>query len=443
MTRHQRLSLHVLLLFLSFTSLSLGQGKTKLSLLKTIKGGLAPKSIITNGKGKFFAQNMMYLHTVTVYDAKGNLLKTISDEVTIKNAADSTSKILKGSPVEACATADGKYVWVSNYQMYGEGYDKPGCDACIGSGYDKSILYKINTETYKIEAVVEVGSVPKFIALSPDERFLAVSNWTSATVSIINPNTHKHIRTIKVGAYPRGLAFNDSSTKLYVTSMGRDRIEEIDLSSWSVKQHKNIGDSPRHIIYHDTILYVSLNKENKILKWNLTTNEKQKLNVGSKPRSTALTKDGKYLYVVNYGSNTMSKINTTTMKVEQTEKTGEKPIGITIDEVNKHIWVSCYQGVINIFQEVATITEGINALPKQMTLSNTGGKYHIIVASLTSKSDAEKLKLKLVKRGHSPTVLSSDKRYRLSVASFNTAAEAHTNIKKYTHINEGVWVLEN
>jgi len=439
MNKYQRLCLYTLLL--SFASLSIGQ--TKMALLKTIKRGLAPKSIINNGKGKFFAQNMMYLHTVTVYDDKGNLLKTIDDEVTIKNPADSSSKVLKGSPVEACATADGNYVWVSNYQMYGEGYDKPGCDACIGSAYDKSMLYKINTNTYNIDAVVEVGSVPKFISLSPDERFLAVSNWTSATVSIINPKTHQLIRTIKVGAYPRGLAFDDSSTALYVASMGRDRIEEINLNNWNITQHKGIGDAPRHLIYHDSTLYVSLNNEQKILKWNLRTNEKQKLKVGNKPRSTALTKDGRYLYVVNYGSHTCSKINTATMKVEQVVETGEKPIGITIDEANNHIWVSCYQGVINIFEEVPTTTEPSKVPNRQIVTPNTVGKYHIIVASLTSKSDAEKLKAKLLAQGHSPTVISVDKRYRLSVASYKTAEEAHTNIKKYTHLNQGVWVYKN
>src|SRR4051794_38972587 len=52
-----------------------------LSLATTITGAISPKSVDATGTGLVFAQNMMYRHTMTVYDKNGALVKTIPDSV--------------------------------------------------------------------------------------------------------------------------------------------------------------------------------------------------------------------------------------------------------------------------------------------------------------------------------------------------------------------------
>ena len=42
----------------------------KLVLVKTIGGKISPKSVLASGSGLVSAHNMMYSHTVTIYDAK-------------------------------------------------------------------------------------------------------------------------------------------------------------------------------------------------------------------------------------------------------------------------------------------------------------------------------------------------------------------------------------
>ena len=58
---------------------------------------LSPKSIVYVPGGRFFAQNMMYHHTVTVYDRAGNLVRTIPDGVrlilTLPEAASTSGSI--------------------------------------------------------------------------------------------------------------------------------------------------------------------------------------------------------------------------------------------------------------------------------------------------------------------------------------------------------------
>jgi hypothetical protein len=80
-----------------------------LTEVETISGGLAAKSVVASGNDLFFAQNMMYRHTISVFDREYELLATISDEVTPAEfgfAEDFPGTYL-GSPVEAAFTSDG------------------------------------------------------------------------------------------------------------------------------------------------------------------------------------------------------------------------------------------------------------------------------------------------------------------------------------------------
>ena len=75
------------------------------------------------------------------------------------------------------------------------------------------------------------------------------------------------------------------------------------------------------------------------------------LYTGSEPRSMAMAPDGKSLYMINYGSNTMSKVRTSSMKVIQVVNINVAPIGITHDAPTKSTWVCCYSGSIIVFDD--------------------------------------------------------------------------------------------
>ena len=65
----------------------------------------------------------------------------------------------------------------------------------------------------------------------------------------------------------------------------------------------------------------------------------------------AISPEGSYLYVVNYLSNTMTKVRTSDMRGVQTVRTNPNPIGITYDNATHHVWVACYSGSIMVFQD--------------------------------------------------------------------------------------------
>jgi YVTN family beta-propeller protein len=76
-----------------------------------------------------------------------------------------------------------------------------------------------------------------------------------------------------------------------------------------------------------------------------------KVTTGERPRSLAIADDGKALYVVNYESDTVTKLRTSDMKTLQTIDACYHPIGITYDAPTRRVWVACYGGALLVFDD--------------------------------------------------------------------------------------------
>ena len=327
---------------------------TKMSLVKTITGNISPKSVRSSGSGLVSAHNMMYRHSVTIYDANTfELVSTVPDSVQLsKYGYSKYSSIYKGSPVEGAYSPDGKYLYVTNYAMYGKGFTREGHDICSpASGYDTSFLYRVNLANYEIDNVYPVGSVPKVVEVTPDNKFVLVSNWCSYDLTVISIASQKVVKTIKIGRYPRGIAVSNDSKFAYVAEMGGNQIHVINLEDFS-KTYIPIGSNPRAIVLSpdNSMMYVTMNLSGKVASWDLLNNKAGKsVKTGKAARSLAISSDGTALFVVNFISNTISKVRTSDMKVFQSIKACNEPIGITYDSPTSRTWVACYGGAIKIY----------------------------------------------------------------------------------------------
>ena len=323
-------------------------------LVKTINGKISPKSVEASGNGLVSAHNMMYNHTVTLYNSKtGDLVATIPDSVVLSDFGfKKYSGNYRGAPVEGSFSPDGKYLYFTNYAMYGKGFNKEGHDTCSpASGYDSSFLSRLNLTTQKIDAVFPVGSVPKVVKVTPDNKYILVSNWCSYTLTVISVESGKTVKSIKIGRYPRGIAISAESTYAYVAEMGGSNIHRINLNDFSETQIP-IGSNPRAIVLSPdgSKLYATLNLAGKVIGWDLEKGKVIKsVKTGQAARSLAISHDGTALYVVNFSSGTMSKVATQGMKLLQTVKVCSEPIGITYDTSTDKTWVACYGGAIKIF----------------------------------------------------------------------------------------------
>jgi len=314
---------------------------------------LQPKSVVASGTGLFFAQNMMYRHNVMVFDRGGNVLARIPDDVDLAAFGVKGGVKAQGSPVEAAFLPDTSYVYVSNYKMYGPGFTPTADDNCGRAKWDDSYVYKINTSTFAIEKVIATGSVPKFMAVTPDGSRLLVSNWCGFDVTVIDTTTDTEITRIDVGRHPRGIAITKNGRYAYVTVMGESKIVKIDLrSNGVIGRVPDAGSTPRHLLLSpdDRYLYVSNNHENLVRKIDLSIGSSVgKARTGVETRTMAMADDGESLYVVNYEDGTVSKVRTSDMKILQTEPTGVHPVGITYDPVTRQVWVANYAGTLRVF----------------------------------------------------------------------------------------------
>ena len=318
---------------------------------------LQPKSIVHSGTGLFFAQNMMYRHNVAVFDRDGNEVARISDAVNLADFGIDTagrSPIVKGAPVEAAFTSDGRYAYVSNYKMYGKGWNPIADDSCQTRNWDPGFVYRINTSTLSIDQVIEVGAVPKFLLVSPDDRTLVVSNFCSQDVSIVDLASAREVRRLFVGLHPRGIAITKDSTLAYVTVMGGGNVTKIDLATYEMSPIPSAGYTPRHVVLSpdDSVMYVTNNKSGTVRK--ISTQTGELLGVvatGREPRTMVMSLDGTALYVVNYLDDTLSKVRTSDMSVIQTVPTGDRPIGVTFDAQTNRVWVANYSGSLLVFED--------------------------------------------------------------------------------------------
>ena len=454
---------------------TVNESTTNLVLQRQIMGDISPKSIVHSGNGLFFAQNMMYHHTITVYNRQYELVKTISDKVNLADYGIANSKgTHRGSPVEAAFSPDGQYAWVSNYQMYGEGFNHAGEDDCPKSDcYDHSFLYKINTQSFVIEQAIEVGAVPKYVAASPDGKYVLVTNWCSGDVSVVDVAKGKEQLRLDLGSHPRGITIDKKSEKAYIAVMGAGRIAVLNLRNLQLSWINHVGSGPRHLCLdpiYNRYLYVTLNNESNIAKIDLTTNKViKKVRSGKHPRSMVISDNGAVLYTVNYSDDNISKITTADMHVREKISTKHHPIGITYDAQQNEIWVACYSGNILVFKDhentdalITTAPPPVKEvktpplpsspvdtnLPKSTannnsTPSSSACGATIVIGSFDSDTKAQNEVKQWRAKGYTLKVLPAPKgRYRVVKGCYNTEAEARNDLSIIRkNIHKDAWVL--
>jgi YVTN family beta-propeller protein len=133
--------------------------------------------------------------------------------------------------------------------------------------------------------------------------------------------------------------------------MGGSNIHRIDLSDFS-QTLLPVGANPRAVVLSPdgTKMYITMNVSGKVQAWDLLNNKTIKsVKTGEAARSLDISSDGSALFVVNFNSDTVSKVRTADMKVLQTIKVCNEPIGVSYDSSTNRTWVACYGGALKVF----------------------------------------------------------------------------------------------
>ena len=89
----------------------------------------------------------------------------------------------------------------------------------------------VDVQSSKVMGSVQVGRMPRGIALSPDGRRLYITNAWSDTVSVIDTAALQVLQTLPTGSEPSGVVSDKDGTALYVSNRLSGDVSVIDLKS--------------------------------------------------------------------------------------------------------------------------------------------------------------------------------------------------------------------
>ena len=247
-----------------------------------------------------------------------------------------------GKPVEFGFTNGGRYVWISYFRLLEKGYP---ANLGVERNYRyKSVVVIYDTLEQKLVNRIDVGIIPKIIAVSPDDKLVFVANWNSYDISVISTQSFEVIKTIKVGAIPRGVEFTPNGKYAYVCNFGGSTISKIEVESLEViSTIENVGYKPRDMVIDNEGKYAYFSNfgDGNLRKLDLSSDEVvDKVKIGSEPRSVAMTNNCKYIFVVNYANGTVDAISTEDLKVIGEYKADIGAVGVALTPDNKYLWVT-------------------------------------------------------------------------------------------------------
>jgi YVTN family beta-propeller protein len=144
---------------------------------------------------------------------------------------------VKVNPFGDTTAPDGRTVWVAN--------SGPTGNPAGTVGHTVTVL---NSRTYAIQSVINVGVFPEDIAFTHGGRQAFVTNSTDGTVSVIDTATRKVTQVIDLSAvqmtFPFGVIATPDSRKVYVTTLG-------DTSAASIAVLNDTN--PAHVTIESTI----------------------------------------------------------------------------------------------------------------------------------------------------------------------------------------------
>jgi YVTN family beta-propeller protein len=306
---------------------------------RIVKSVNNPKSVIISPNGKYaYVNNLEGMNTM--------IINTSSYQV--ESVIEHT-----GKPVEFAFTKGGRYVWISYFRLLEKGYPR---ELGVERNYSyPSVVVIYDTASGRLEHRIDVGVIPKVIAVSPDERLVAVANWNSDDISIIRTDSMTKVKDIKVGLIPRGMEFTPDGKYLYVCNFGSSTLSKINVLALEVESTiKNAGYKPRDIVItkDGKYAYFSCFGDGIMRKLDLANDEViNKIKIGSEPRSVCMTRNNRYVFVVNYESESVDLIDTETFTKVFSQPTDHGSVGVALSPDMKFLWVTNQDtGSIQVFE---------------------------------------------------------------------------------------------
>ena len=336
---------------------------------------LSPKSVNFHPDGSRYYVNSLEGCATVVYDMKtnkkvkvirhnfksgqGELWNTPSEYYKFTHYPDGASRSFGGKPVESAFSHGGRYLWVPYYRRT---FDI--------NAQDPSAMAIIDTRTDSIVRMMETGPLPKMVAVSHDNRTVAVTHWGNNTVGLIDisdpdPKKWHHLPYVVIehelqlnfslsssvdrdsnsGYKLRGTVFAPDDRYLYVGLMGGDGIAVIDMKSREYLGRISGIGNPRHLIIKNGYLYASCNSAGLVCRMplekitnaiaqrngkSINAGAWQTCKVGGGARTIEASPSGNFIFAACNSASELYVVDTRTMKTILQVTVDSYPVGLHI-----------------------------------------------------------------------------------------------------------------
>jgi YVTN family beta-propeller protein len=284
---------------------------------------------------------------------------------------------------------------------------------------------------------VPLGEKPFGAVLSPDGRYLAVSNDGTHTqslslVDVATATVIQHIDYAIPEALFVGLAWSPDGTRLYAAAGGNDKVRVYTQEGGHLTENSPIamprGSFPSGVAVTPDghRLYVADNGSGGVSAVDTATGQVLgTVATGPNPFTVELSGDGGTAYVSNWGTNTVSVVDTATLTVRTTLTVGSHPTSIIRNPATGELYVSVTDAdtivAINPADDslartidlapyrnapVGTSPQGLRVSPDGGTLYvANAGNNDVAVIALAAKPDQHDKVAGLIPTGWYPTTV--------------------------------------
>lgn len=341
---------------------------------------MSPKSASFSPDGKRLFVNSLEGCRTVVYDAASlNKIAVIhydfepggrdsalfarpSGYYTFKHYPGGEKRRFGGKPVESAWSHGGRYLWVTFYRRT---FDI--------NAQESSAVAVVDTKSLGVVRVFETGPLPKMVAVSHNDKFVAVTHWGNNTVGFIdissdNPADWHHRKPVVVGHQLelnlplnrsvnrdansgyllRGTVFTPDDRYLLVSGMAGP------LSVIDVEGGKHVGFVDnlygiRHLAISNGYVYGTINISGQALRFRLDslvvtadkalagssrhlklTSPVKRIKVGGGARTLALSPDGKYVFVACNSASGVYVVDFEQGRVVDNIRCDSYPVGLAI-----------------------------------------------------------------------------------------------------------------
>lgn len=278
---------------------------------------------------------------------------------------------MSGKPVESELSHGGRYLWTPYYRR---SFD-------VGSASPSAVAV-VDTTTDKVVRVLPTGPIPKYVAASPDQEWLAVTHWGDNTLGVVDTSSgdassFKYLpnrlvvdqamsmesltgkdRDKECGSCLRGTVFTPDSRVLLVARMGTGGVAGFEVGTWRYLGTA-LGEprSPRHLLVtrDGKWLYLSANASGKVARIPLsrlvaalreargglvTLKEWETVHVGGGARTIAFSPDERFVYAASNARAELVVVDTQTFRVVHRVRTDAFTVGLAVSPDGRQVWTT-------------------------------------------------------------------------------------------------------